>query len=491
MIDIIQRKITKILILFPLLFFGAQAEVEFNAHSDTLDNGLKVILFRDTTPAVVSCRLYYFVGSMYESHGTTGLSHMFEHMMFKGTERLGTKNYEKEKQYIKKIDSLYSEITSTDDKEVQTQLKKEIFSLLEEQRKYIKNNEIWKLYKDHGGTQLNAWTGDDKTAYIVTLPENRTELFHWIESDRMENHVLREFYSEKQVVLEERRMRYENRPVGKYWERLNALFYTAHPYRNPTIGWKSDIENYTRKKLESHVQKYYVPNNAVIVMAGNIDIDRTMGDIEKYFGGIERGPAKQEVVTREPAPTGMTKFTMKDDAQPRIDVLFHTPGYPDKDLYTLDVISGLLKGKTGRLYKRLVDEEEVCISVSVGNAFRLHNGYFHLSAQLKDNADPEKVEDMIFEVIESLYTDPPDNEEVMKVKNRIRKNFITGLENLEGICDQLAFFERLNSWKDMEKYPIMISKVKRDQIPTCSQKYLDFTTSTIGKLLNADLSKKK
>ena len=304
------RKI--IMISFITFFSLLNAEkISLPVESFTLSNGLKVVIVKNNEVAVVSCRLYYFVGSMYEGPGTSGLSHMYEHMMFKGTKILGTKDYNKELPYIRKMDIIAENIqkikdsgASDDDARI-VKMKKEIYSLLSEQRKYIKKDEIWETYQNNGGSKLNAWTSDYLTAYLVTLPKNKVELFYWIESDRMQNPVLREFYSERDVVAEERRMRYENQPVNSYYENLLARFYTVHPFRIPTIGYMSDIQSYTRPKMEDHVRKYYTPDNAMIVLSGNIDSKKARKDIEKYFGNIPRAvKVKQNVVTREPVPEG-------------------------------------------------------------------------------------------------------------------------------------------------------------------------------------------
>ncbi len=465
-------------------------DINIPLYYDTLDNGLRIIIVPDTNVAVVSCRLYYFMGSMYEGPGTSGLSHMYEHMMFKGTKKLGTTNYKKEKYFIAKIDSLdelICEIRRDGQPETDSQvvaLRNQIFSLLEKQRKYIKKDEIWELYQNNGGTHLNAWTGDDMTAYIVTLPMNKIELFCWIESDRMRNSVLREFYSEREVVTEERRMRYENRPVNKYWEILGAHFFIAHPYRLPTIGWMSDIRAYTRSKLRDHVNRYYTPDNALIVMVGNVDTSSAPKLIKRYFGPIPRAKRpKQEVVTREPKPIGETRLTVYDDVQPRIDILFHTPGYPHEDLYKLDILEGILSGRSGRLYKRLVTEEKLCINAGAGNAYKLHNGYFHAWAQLKAEADPKKVESILLEELNKLTTEPPSKREMGRIKNGIQKYFVTRLKSLEGLSDQLARFERLRSWKDMIDYPKKIDAVSPTSIPQVAEKYFKPELKTIGILL--------
>jgi predicted Zn-dependent peptidase len=474
--------------LFSSLAYSS--EIHLPVRADTLSNGLRVLIVPDTNVAVVSCRLYYFVGSMYEGPGTTGLSHMYEHMMFKGTKTLGTTNYNKEVPIMKSIDSLEKLITDriskghTEADSIIQDYQKKIYALLDKQRLFMKKDELWQLYQNNGGTQLNAWTTDDMTAYIVTLPKNKIDLFYWIESDRMRSPVLREFYSERDVVTEERRMRYENRPLNRYWERLNALLYIAHPYRQPTIGWMSDIRSYTREKMEKHVQQYYTPDNAVLILVGNIDPNVAISKIKQHFGTIPKAKQpKVEVVTREPEPIGVTRFTVKDDGEPRIDILFHTPGYPDQNLYRLDIIEGIFSGKSGRLYKRLVDEEGLCTGAGAGNDYRLHNGDFSIWAELKNDTDPAKVEKIILEELHKISTTPPSKAEMERIRNQLKMNFVSGLKSLEGISDRLAMFERLGSWKDMLSYQDRIAEVKAEEIPAVASAILDPEKMTVGMLL--------
>jgi predicted Zn-dependent peptidase len=481
-------RVALVAILMGSAAYGSGIQVP--VHYDTLENGLRTIIVPDTNVAVVSCRLYYFVGSMYEGPGTSGLSHMFEHMMFKGTKRLGTRNYRKEVPYMNKIDSIDARIQQLRQKGAKESdprilsMREQIAELLSEQRELIIKDEIWDIYQRNGGTHLNAWTGDDMTAYIVTLPTNKVELFYWIESDRMRNPVLREFQSEREVVTEERRMRYENRPLNRYWERLSALFYVAHPYRIPTIGWMSDIRGYTRSKLYEHVRRYYTPDNAVVVMTGNVAPKEAMRDIRRYFGDIPRAtPRKKPVVTREPPPIGQTRFTVRDNAEPRIDMLFHTPGYPNEDLYRLDVIEGVLNGRSGRLYKRVVLDEGLCTDAGAGNVIRLHDGYFHVWATLKKGTNPDSVEAILFEELNKLSQQAPTSREIERIKNNIRMLFTSGLASLEGLSDRLAWFERLRSWRDLFEYPKRIAEVSPDSVPASAGHYFRPELGTIGTLL--------
>jgi predicted Zn-dependent peptidase len=470
-------------------------DINVPVNYDTLSNGLRIIIVPDTNVAVVSCRLYYFVGSMNEGFGSSGLSHMYEHMMFKGTHRLNTKDFHKESVWLAKIDSVDKIIFAMknrgtpDTASANIKLRHEILGYMEKEREFTKKDEIWELYMGNGATHLNGWTADDMTAYIVTLPKNKVELFYWIESDRMANPVFREFYSERDVVLEERRMRYENQPANRFYEYLNSLFYIAHPYRLPTIGWKSDIQNYTIQDLSNHVKQFYTPDNSVIVMVGNIDPKKAVTDIRRYFGAIPRAVRpKQEIVTREPAPIGETRFTVYDNAEPRIEIMFHTPGYDNNDLYKLDVLESILSGRSGRLFDRLVNREDLCTDADASNAFRVQNGYFSISAVLKKNVDPAKVEQIIKDEVATLAKKPPSAREMERIKNSIRMSFVSNLRSLEGISDRLAFFERLGSWKGMLAYPDRIASVKPEDIPATVSTYCDFGRATIGLLLQKNPS---
>lgn len=486
----------KFLLILSFLLISENAlafDISLDAHYDTLSNGLKVLMVRDEDVPVVSCRLYYFVGSMYEGPGTSGLSHMYEHMMFKGTKTLGTKDFEKEKPIMKSIDSIdviIGQLRSQGYSESDSIFKVNrdaIFTLLEKQREYMKKDEIWETYQNEGGTGLNAWTADDITAYIVTLPKNKTDLFYWIESDRMANPILREFYSERDVVTEERRMRYDNKPVNKYWEILAAKFYTAHPYRIPTIGWMSDIRAYTREKMSNHIKRYYTPDNGILILVGNINPEEELKKIQSYFGNIPRAPKpKDVVVTKEPKAIGETRFTVYDKAQQRIDILFQVPGYPSNDLYSLDVIEGILSGRSGRLYNRIVKQDAIGTSAGGSCAYKFDTGYFHVWATFKNGTDPKLVEEALLDELNKLKNEAPSKNEMERVKNSIQMHFVKRLKSLEGLSDQLALFELYGGWKGMLTYPQKIAAILPETLPSIAKNYFNSEISTTGLLLNRE-----
>jgi len=477
--------------LFCILFFSATIWAEnLPVYSEILPNNLTLLVVTDTTLPNVSCRLYYFAGSMYESFSHTGLSHFFEHMMFKGTKRLGTTNYEAEVPIMAKIDTLDTEMLRLlrrgipkDDERV-VSLRNKVLKLMEEQRKYIIKDEIWSLYEKNGANGLNAWTSDDMTAYIVTLPANKVELFANIESDRMQNVVLREFVSERDVVLEERRMRYENRPVNNYQLILETIFYSAHPYQNPTIGWASDIANYTTAAMRNHIAKFYRPDNAVIILAGNITPKVASELINKYFAEIKNPDTEiDEVFTREPQPIGEKRFIVRENnAEPRIDIAFHIPGYKDSALFALDIVENMLSGTSGILHKRLVEQENLCLSAGAWNYWRHHNGKFVVYATLKSGVSHEKVEQIILEEIEKLTENEPNENELLRVKNTLKRQNLEKFRNMESFSDQLAFFAKFGNWRDLFEYQNNVENIK--STTWAVKKYLNPKFRVVGWLVN-------
>ena len=454
-----------------LLFFAtiifAETKPSFPVFEEILPNGLTLLVFTDTTLPTVSCRLYYFVGSMHESFSHTGLSHMFEHMMFKGTRRLGTTNFRAEVPLMNAIDSIDNKMLAlirigvprTDERVVA--LREEAFALLEQQREFIIKDEIWSIYERNGGTRLNAWTSRDMTAYIVTLPANKVELFANIEADRMQNLVLREFISERDVVAEERKMVVENRPLSRYFEILETVFHSAHPYKNPVIGWASDIENFSVAALQNHIARFYRPDNALIVLAGNITPQAASALINKYFAQIP-SPAEplEPVHTREPAPIGEKRFIVRENnAEPRVDIMFHIPGFPDTALFALEIIENMLSGNSGILYRRLVEKEGLAVRVSAMNFWRHHNGRFAISAVLRAGADHKRVEEIILEEIEKLTRLDPSPTELLRVQNTILRSHLEKFRDMERFSDELAFFQRFGDWRVLFEYPQRIAEI--------------------------------
>ncbi|MBF0430077.1 MAG: insulinase family protein [Fibrobacteria bacterium] len=475
---------TLILILLTLPS-ASFAKIEVKKH--VLDNGLTILLFEEHQSPVIACRLFYTTGSVHEAPGFTGIAHMLEHMLFKGTKKVGITDSLADQAFIRKIDSIIAiqkKLDPEKDSLGVSRIHNTYDSLLTEQRKLFVKDELWSTYLKAGGSGLNAFTSDLMTAYFVTLPKNKMELFLWLESDRMQNAILREFYPERDVVMEERRMRYEDSPLGRYWETLIGMFYEAHPYRQPTIGYASDIKHYTREMAEEHYRKFYSPNNAILVLAGDFTPEPALQQIKKYFGTISKGEKQIEVVTREPEQVGAKNLTVhKNEAQPRLDIMFHTPGVPHKDIYALEIVEGVLSGKSGRLYRELVTRQKLALSASAGNQPDKYHSMFHISAGLGADPNADSVETLIWKELDSLKSTPISSRELQRVKNQVTARTLRELRSMEHLATRLAFFELWNSWELINIYPEEVDKITAKQVQEVCNRYFLKKKSTTGLVL--------
>jgi predicted Zn-dependent peptidase len=465
---------------------AAPAGASIKAEFAQLDNGLKVILYPDRQAPVVAARLFFVTGSVHEHPGNTGIAHLLEHMLFKGTRKVGVTDAAKDSVILERIDDVMArmERLPASDTASRRQLRKTYDSLLAAERELLIKYELWEAYEKAGGTGLNAFTSDLMTAYFVTLPKNRLELFMWLESDRMQNGVLREFYPERDVVMEERRMRVEDSPTGRYWEALMGVYYEAHPFRFPTIGYPSDIRNLTKQQAEEHYRKYYKPNNAILVLAGDIDAKKSMEMIKKYFGGIGRGEEFPPVVTEEPQQPGEKRLIVrKNDAKPRFDLLFHTPGFPHEDLYALDIVEGVLSGKSGRLYRKLVKDLKIALSAGAGNGADKYTSTFHLSVDLDGKPQLEKVEKAVWDVLYDLGQNPISERELARAKNQVAARSLRQVQNIENLSTELAFWEMRGGWDHINRFPERVQQVTVQQVQEVCKKYFYRKNSTAGVIL--------
>lgn len=395
-----------------------------------LDNGLTVVVVEDHSSPLVSVQVWYKVGSRYEHEGITGISHLLEHMMFKGTKKIGSEEY----------------------------------SLI-----------IQRL----GGTN-NAFTSEDKTAYWSVLPSSKLEIALDLESDRMVNNVFREFESEKEVVKEERRWRTENSPWGLLFEHLGAFSYMAHPYRNPVIGWMSDIEAINLEDIKKHYKTYYSPNNAILVIVGDVNSQDAFNLVEKYFGNIPKGKEPDPVRTVEPKQMGERRITIKKEGfVTLLAIAYHIPEFKNPEfpaLYLLSIILG--QGKSSRLYKRIVYEEKVASSVSTWVDRSVDPGLFYIYASLKEGSTPHDVESFIYEEIDKLEKTVSEKE-LEKALNRAISSFVLQMQSVAGKGMMIGNFaildkpEAVNTWIDRLK------EVKVEDIESGAKKYLSHINRTV------------
>lgn len=463
------------------------ADVNLPVHKEVLPNGLTVLLHPNKQAPTVSCRLFYVTGSVHEVPGKSGLAHLLEHELFKGTKKVGITDSIADARFMALQDSLQALIRPAKiagDTAAVKRLTAEHDSIVNEHRKIFVKDELWSAYQAAGGTGLNAFTTDLMTAYIVTLPKNKIELFMWLEADRMQNAVLREFYSERDVVREERRMRYDDKPTGRYYESLNSLIYEAFPYRVPTIGWPSDIANLTREMADEHYRKYYKPRNAILVLAGDLDTTSTMEMVKKYFSDIPAGEAFPPLTIRDPEQAGEKRLTVKrPDAPNLFTLVFKTPEVGDDILYSLDIAEGVLNGRSGKLYKRLVEQEKLAVNAGASNSPNKYVSEFGITVNMRPDADPAKVEAIVWEELEKLKTEPVSEREFQKVKNHAYAGLVRSLTDMENVATMLAWYEMFGDYKMFLQWADQLNKVSANGVQAAAQKTFVREKSVAGLLL--------
>lgn len=471
---------------------GTAQNIENRVVEHTLSNGMKFLLLERHQAPVFSGFIRFKVGSVDERPGITGLAHLFEHMAFKGTKTIGTRDYTKEKPLLDKLDQLAQAIDAERNKGAQADstklrdLMNQFRQTQEETGQLIVKDEVDEIYSKNGGTDLNATTANDLTTYYVSLPSNRIELWAFMESERILNPVMREFYSERDVVAEERRMRTDTQPFGKLYEQFIATAFEAHPYQWPVIGWMSDITQVTRAEAEEFYRTHYAPNNAVAAIVGDIKPQEVIPFLEKYFGRIPRGVEPPLVRTQEPEQIGERRVTVEFDAEPQLMIGYHKPTLPSYDDYVFDVIDGLLSnGRTSRLYTKLVKEKQLATSVSTGGApgSRFDN-LFIVMATPRYPHTAEEVESAIYEELERLKTEPVSDRELQKVRNQLDADFIRSLNSNAGLANQLTYFEAIaGDWRYVIRHSQVIAKVTPDDIKRVVNQYFTKTNRTVATLV--------
>jgi predicted Zn-dependent peptidase len=359
--------------------------------------------------------------------------------------------------------------------------------LIKEQKKLTVENELDRIYTENGAVGMNASTGQDLTTYHVSLPSNKIELWARIEADRMTNPVFREFYSERNVVMEERKQRVESDPDGKLYETFIATAFMTHPYRRPVIGWTSDIRFLGMDDLESFFKRYHAPNNTIIAVVGDFEPLNVLEIIEKYFGHIPRQDIPPSHLSEEPPQSGEKRIEVTLDASPQIIIGYHKPNMPAYDDYVFDILSFILSnGRTSRFYKHLVSEKRIAESVQAVNTIpgsRFPN-LFVISGTPRQSQSNAELEASIYSEIERLKTEPVSEKELEKMKNQLRADFIRSLESNEGLAGNLSYFEAITGdYKYMINHIKMIEKITPGDIVRVARKYLTQENRTVAQLV--------
>ena len=485
----------KLIVLMFILTFTSlsyAAKLEDKVVEHTLKNGMKLLIVERHFSPTVSAWIRFKVGSVDEKSDERGIAHLLEHMLFKGTKTLGTKNYEKEKPLLDKIEVKAQELLFEKSKRQKdlkriTALEKEIKALEKEASQYVVKDEFFEIYSKNGGVGYNAFTGRDGTTYLINLPSNKLELWAAIESDRMKNAVLREFYTERSVVLEERRRTYDNNPVNRLFETFLATAYTTHPYGQPTIGWQSDIENLTKTKAERFFKSYYGPQTAIVAVVGDVDAKKTIALVEKYFGDIKPGKQPDPVVAIEPEQSGEKRVEIIADAEPTLMIGFHKPTAPSKDDYVFDVINMILgQGRTSRLYKDLVIEKQFAMDIGVFNGApgsRYANMFILFATPQKPHTTKE-VEDAILSELEKLKTTLVSEGELAKIVNSLEYDEAVRLSTNSGLAKDLTEYEAVTgSWRYLVTHKSKIKSITPKDIQEVAKKYFNRSNRVVGTLV--------
>jgi len=481
-------------LLLHTLAFGLSLEGRVKEYS--LNNGMKILILERHFAPVVSLYMRFKVGAVDEAGGETGTAHLLEHMLFKGTETLGTRNYKEEKKILKEIDQLAGQVDEEMKKGEKAdgnriaELKERLKNIQQEHKKWVVKDEIDAIYSQNGAEGLNASTGYDITTYKVSLPANRIELWARIESDRISNPVSREFYSEREVVREERRQREETQPDGKLMENFLATAFVAHPYGRPIIGWDSDIKYLKRGRVKQIFRDYYCPNNAVVAVVGDVNPDEVMKTIERYFGGIPRQEILPVSVSEEPEQSGERRVEVEFEANPKMIIGYHKPTLPHFDDYVFDVIDILLSdGRTSRLYKKLVEEKKIAVSVSTSNGFpgSRYANLFTVFATPRSPHTCDELEEEIYKQFDRLKEEAVTSYELNKVKNRLEASFIRSLNSNTGLAGRLSYYQTIaGDWRYIEEHLKVIEKVTPEDIMEVAKKYLIRKNRTVAQIVQKE-----
>jgi predicted Zn-dependent peptidase len=455
-----------------------------------LKNGMKFIVLENHDAPVVSFVTYADVGGVDEPDRQTGVAHFLEHLAFKGTNKIGTTDYQAEKPILDDLDRIFSQIKAAkaEDSAKLTQLNQEFNRLQSLANSFVKQNEYGQIVETAGGVELNAVTSADYTQYFYSFPSNKLELWMSLESERFLEPVFREFYKEKQVILEERRLRTDNSPVGKTIEQFLDVAFTTHPYKRPTIGYDTDIRNLTRENVSDFFAKYYTPNNLTIAIAGDVQPKQVSKLAQIYFGRFQPQPAPPEVNVVEPPQLQTQEFTIELPTQPLYFEGYHVPGLQDPDYPIYEVMASLLSnGRTSRLYRSLIEKQQIALSAQGFSGFP-GDKYPNLMLFYAVTAPGHTVEELavaLHQEIELLKTQSVTELELDRIKTQIKAGLVSNLDSNLGMAKLLAEYEaKTGSWRKLFDDLQAILAVTPEDIQRIARTTFTAENRTVGKLLS-------
>ena len=428
----------RVIFYLALIFLGVSPVRASEIQEVLLENGLKVLLLEDHKSPAVTFQVWYRVGSRNEEDGKSGLSHFLEHMMFKGTTKVGPEEYSR-------------------------------------------------IIARNGGNS-NAFTSSDHTVYFATMSRDKIGVEIELEADRMANALLDGAYfePEKMVVMEERRLRTEDNPATALAEVAGAVAYTVHPYRRPVIGWMADIQALSRDNLRKHYQTYYVPNNAFIVVVGDFATQEILAKIKQEFAKIPRGAEPPKVTVQEPPQRGERRVTLKKEAElPLLALYYHVPNIKGPDSFALDLLAVILaEGRSSRLYQELVYQRRIAHSVDADyDGLSVDPSIFSITAQVMPEKEPAEVERAIENVLARIKEETVSDRELEKAKNQVEAAFVFGQDSIFGQARRVGAYESVESWRLLDSYIAGVRKVSAADILKAAKQHLDPDRRTVGTLI--------
>ena len=455
-----------------------------------LPNGLTLIVMERHEAPVFSAYTFVDAGSVQDPKGATGLAHMFEHMAFKGTTTIGTSNWPAEKAALAKVETAYDAYLKErekrvghDEKKVQ-QLEKAWQDAIKQADHYVVRNQYTEIIEQNGGEGMNASTDLDETVYYYSFPSNRLELYTYLESERFRDPVMREFYKERDVVFEERRMRTDSSPTGRLIEQFLAGAFAAHPYHRPTVGWPSDLRRFSATDAERFFRTYYVPSNMVIAVVGDVKTADVLADFTRYFGRIPQSPLPVEDPTVEPPQQAERRVVLRDPSQPIYVEGYHRPDYTDPDDPVYDAITDIMSnGRVARMYRSLVRDQKIAADAGgfTGMPGTKYPHLFAFYAVPTPGHTPEEMQKAIRAEIDKLRTQDVTDEELAMFKTRARADLLRGLANNTGLASQLAVFQaRFGDWRELFRQIDRYDKVTKADIKRVAARTFVEENRTVG-----------
>ena len=467
-----------------LVLSGARAQdlksFEQRTTVKVLPNGLTLIICERHDAPVFSYTTFIDAGDVNDPSGESGLAHMFEHLAFKGTTQIGTTDYAQEKIALDKVEAANDAYEAEKlkplgpDKKKLDELEKNLADAEAEAEKYVIPNQFTEVAEANGADGLNAETGLDDTQYYWSMPENRLELWAWIESSRLSDAVPREFYKERDVVLEERRMRVDSDPIGRLVEQFVATAYVAHNYKRSNIGWPSEVSQITATQAMAFHKKYYVGGDIVVAVVGDVDARTAMPLLEKYFSRVPGGPKPEEMTTVEPQQFAEKSVVIHEQTQPFYIEGYHRPSYRDPDDAVYDAISDIMSnGRVSRLYRSMVEQQQIAAEAEGFSPFPgdKYPGLFAFYAFPLPGHTPAEMRDAIHKEIEKLKTADVSDAELQMYKTRTRADLLRGLADNQGLANSLADYQtRYGDWRQLFLELDEVDKVTKADIRRVANK---------------------